>query len=116
MKNVSMKREDRLRQIMLAFAVRIQSGQSPEMTLADIARACELSVSGKLRDMVVELIIEGALDQRVEPMPGIVGKRFIYYPTAVFDARRGKKVEQPRTIVFRAKKNGKQAMWKEVVS
>jgi hypothetical protein len=116
MKIKALTRDDRKRQIMLAFAVNIQSGHDGRMTLADIARKLQLSVSTKLRDMVVELELEGLLDHVVEPMPGIVGKRFIYAPTAIFDSRTGKHKHTPHKIAIKGKSNGQQAMWDEVLS
>jgi len=116
MKTKALDRDDRKRQIMLAFAVNIQSGHDGRMTLADVARAVGLSVSTKLRDMIVELELEGLIDHVVEPMPGIVGKRFIYAPTEIFDARHGRKRAEPRIIAIKGKRNGQQAMWDEVLS
>jgi hypothetical protein len=82
MKQKALAREDRKRQILLAFAVQIQNGESGEMTVANIAKSLHLSASTKLRDMVMELVIEGALDFRDEPIPGIAKFRRIYSPNA----------------------------------
>lgn len=78
MKTKALAREDRKRQIMLAFAVEIQNGNTGEMTVADIARWLHLSASTKLRDMVLELVIDGSLDFRDEPIPGVAKFRRIY--------------------------------------
>lgn len=116
MKTKALSREDRKRQIMLAFAVNLQAGGDGRMTLNDIAKKVGLSTSTKLRDMVVELMIGGLLDVVVEPMPGIVGKRFIYFPTALFDDRNGKPKHQERHIKINTRRNGQLAMFDEVVS
>lgn len=80
MKNVQLPREDRKRQILIAFALNIQQGFSGEMTVADIARKLHLSPSTKLRDMVMELVIDGSLDFRDELIPGVAKFRRIYSP------------------------------------
>jgi hypothetical protein len=116
MKVKALDRASRLRQIMLAFAVNVQSGRGGEMTLTDIARAIDYSVSTKLRDMVRELEIVGVLTHRIEPMPGVVGKRYIYYPTASFDVRHGSPVKELHTIRINAKRNGQRALWNEVLT
>jgi len=82
MKKKALAREDRKRQILLAFAVEIQQGNTGEMTVADIARKLHLSASTKLRDMVMELVIEGTLDFRDETIPGIAKFRRIFSPDA----------------------------------
>lgn len=78
----ALAREDRKRQIMLAFAVEMNDGEEPEMTIANIARFMHLSPSQKLRDMVMELVIDGVLDFRDEPIPGIAKFRRLYSPNA----------------------------------
>jgi len=80
MKQKALAREDRKRQILLAFAVEIQQGNTGEMTVANIAKHLHLSASTKLRDMVMELVIEGTLDFRDEPIPGIAKFRRIFSP------------------------------------
>jgi len=75
-----MPREDRKRQIMIAFALELQEGSSGEMTIADIARKVGLAPSTKLREMVLEMVIDGVLDFRDEPIPGIAKFRRIYSP------------------------------------
>jgi len=82
MKQKALAREDRKRQILLAFAVEIQQGNTGEMTVANIAKHLHLSASTKLRDMVMELVIEGTLDFRDEPIPGVAKFRRIYSPDA----------------------------------
>jgi hypothetical protein len=82
MKKKALAREDRKRQILLAFAVEIQQGNSGEMTVANISKHMHLSASTKLRDMVMELVIVGALDFRDEPIPGIAKFRRIFSPDA----------------------------------
>lgn len=82
-KQKALARDDRKRQIMIAFAVEIQDGRSGEMTVADVARKLHLSASSKLRDMLLELVIEGVLDFRDEPIPGIAKFRRLYSPDAV---------------------------------
>lgn len=80
MKKKALSREDRKRQILLVFAIQIQNGGEGECTVADIARSMHLSPSTKLRDMVMELVIEGSLDFRDEPIPGIAKFRRLYSP------------------------------------
>jgi len=82
-KQKALPREDRKRQIMLCFSVNIQNGGNGEMTIADIARLMHLSASTKLRDMVLELVIDGVLDFRDEPIPGVAKFRRIYSPDEV---------------------------------
>lgn len=116
MKTKALSREDRKRQIVLAFAVNIQTGGEGRMTLADIARDMHLAPSTKLRDMVHELEIEGLLANATEPIPGVCQFRRIYYPTASFDSRTGKPKREVRTIKINARRSGQQAMWEEIVS
>jgi hypothetical protein len=78
MKTKALSRDDRKNQIMLAFAIEIQSDRTGEMTIADIAKKLHLTASTKLRDMVMELVIEGSLDFRDETIPGIAKYRRIY--------------------------------------
>lgn len=82
MKQKALDRADRKRQILIAFAVEIQDGNTGEMTVANIAKHLHLSASTKLRDMVMELVIEGTLDFRDEPIPGIAKFRRIFSPDA----------------------------------
>lgn len=116
MKTKALSRSDRKRQILLVFAVDIQTGGEGRMTLADIARDMHLAPSTKLRDMVTELEIEGLLANQTEPIPGVCKFRRIYMPTAHFDTRTGKPKHEPRTIKINARRNGQQAMWEEIVS
>lgn len=80
MKQKALAREDRLRQIMLCFMVDLQSGGDGRLTVAGIARRMHLAVSTKLRDMVMELVIDGQLDFTDEPIPGVAKFRRIYSP------------------------------------
>lgn len=80
MKQKALAREDRKRQILMVFAVNIQSGGSGEMTVAGIAQLMHLSASTKLRDMVYELVIDGTLEFRDETIPGVAKFRRIYFP------------------------------------
>lgn len=82
MRKKALRREDRKRQILLAFAVEIHNGNTGEMTVANIAKHMHLSASTKLRDMVMELVIDGSLDFRDEPIPGIAKFRRIFSPDA----------------------------------
>lgn len=116
MKTKALSRDERKRQIVLAFAVELQSGHDGRMTLHDIARKLQLSASGKLRDMVTELEIEGLLVSEKENMPGIVGFRRIYSPGTLFDRNKGKRKHEDRTITIKARKNGQQVLWNEVIS
>lgn len=116
MRNQAFKREEMLRIILLAFAVNVQNGHDGRMTLADIARAVNRAPSTKLRDMVTELISDNLLTYTVEPMPGVVGKRFIYHPTSDFRVETGKPKRAQRTVKFKARKNGQQVMWDEVIT
>jgi len=90
MRQKALSREDRKRQILLAFAVELQQGNTGEMTVANIAKHLHLSASTKLRDMVMELVIDGSLDFRDEPIPGIAKFRRIFSPDA-------KTFKRPRT-------------------
>lgn len=79
----ALPREDRKRQIVLAFAVLMQStpeGEPVFMTVATIARKLQLSPSTKLREMILEMVIEGELLFRDEPIPGIAKFRRLYFP------------------------------------
>lgn len=116
MRNQAFPRKDMLRMIMLAFATNIQSGHDGRMTLADIARAVNRAPSTKLRDMVTELISDNLITYTVEPMPGVVGKRFIYAPASDFDTTTRKAKLVHRTIKFKARKNGKTVLWDEVAT
>lgn len=78
MKTKALSREDRKRQILLVFAVEMNGGEIAEKTVNDIARKMHLSASGKLRDMVMELVIEGVLAFRDEAIPGVTKYRRIY--------------------------------------
>lgn len=80
MKTKALARDDRKRMIILAFAVEVQNGNSGEMTMAHVARKLRLSPSTKLREMILELVIDGQLDYRDEPIPGIAKFRRIYSP------------------------------------
>lgn len=115
-KKKALSRNDRKRQIMLAFAVNLQSGKDGRMTIADIARSIQLSASTKLRNMVTELVIEGLLVDEKEDIPGVAKFRRIYTPSALFDISRGKRKQETRTIQIKAKRNGQQVMWDEVLS
>jgi len=82
MKAKALDRVDRKRQIMLCFVMNLQSGGDGEMTVAGIAQLMHLSPSTKLRDMVMELVIDGSLDFRDEPIPGVAKFRRIYSPNS----------------------------------
>jgi hypothetical protein len=99
MKQKALAREDRKRQILLAFAVEVQNGNTGEMTIADIAKHLHLSVSSKLRDMVMELVIDGELDFRDEPIPGIAKFRRIYAPKFQRDKIPGSLTRQKRAPI-----------------
>lgn len=116
MKKKALSREDRKRQIMLAFAVDLQSHGDGRMTIADIARKMQLAPSTKLRDMVTELVIDGLLVDEKEVIPGVTKFRRIYSPSALFGPSNGKHKHEQRTIQMKAKKNGQMVMWNEVVS
>jgi len=116
MKTKALKREDRLRQILLVFAVDIQRGCEGRLTLADIARYMHLSPSSKLRDMVREIEIEGLIKSETEPIPGVCQFRRIYSPTDALDTKHGKPKPEPRAIQFKAIKHGQTLLWEEVIS
>lgn len=80
MKQKALDRKDRQYQIMQCFAAELMQGNSGEMTIADIARCMHLAVSTKLRIMVNELVADGMLDYRNEPIPGIAKFRRVYSP------------------------------------
>jgi len=111
-KQKALPRDDRKRQIMLAFAVEIQNGNDGEMTIADIARAMHLAPSTKLRNMVLELVIDGVLDYRDEPIPGVAQFRRIYSPDKnTFRAPRPRYIGEQRGIRI----NSKQGSFFEVM-
>jgi len=80
MKKKALAREDRLRQILQAFAIEIQEGRTGEMTVADVARKLHLSPSTKLRLMIEELVQDSQLISEKEDIPGIAKFRRIYRP------------------------------------
>ena len=80
MKKKALAREDRLRQILLCFAIELQEGRTGELTIADIARKMQLTASTKLRLMVEELVMQSQLISTKEPIPGIAKFRRIYRP------------------------------------
>jgi len=82
MKQKALSRSERKYQILQAFKLEILNGNSGEMTVANIAKHMHLAASTKLRDMVMELVIEGELDFRDEPIPGIAKFRRIFSPDA----------------------------------
>lgn len=82
MKTKALSREERKVQILQAFRLKIMNGENGDMTIADIARLMHLSASSKLRDMVMELVIDGTLDFTDQPIPGVAKYRRIYSPNA----------------------------------
>lgn len=80
MRQKALSRDERKQQIIATFHVKLMNGETGEMTTADIARMLHLSPSTKLRDMIYELVIEGTLLDRTEPMPGVAKYRRIFYP------------------------------------
>jgi hypothetical protein len=65
---------------MLCFAVDIQNGGNGEMTVADVARKMHLAPSTKLRIMLMDLVVDGVLDFRDEPIPGVAKFRRLFSP------------------------------------
>jgi len=113
MKTKALPRDDRKRQILIAFAVEIQNGHTGDMTVADVARKMHLAPSTKLRDMLLELVIDGVLDFRDEPIPGVAKFRRIYSPEAVsFHRPKAVYGKQGRTITI----NSRQMSFDEVIS
>ena len=80
MKTKALAREDRLRQILQAFAIELQEGRSGVMTVADVARKLHLTPSHKLRLMLEELVMDSQLISEKEDIPGIAKFRRIYRP------------------------------------
>ena len=80
MKKKALAREDRLRQIMLCFAIELHEGRSGEMTVADVARKLQLTASTKLRLMLEELVMDSQLISEKEDIPGVAKFRRIYRP------------------------------------
>lgn len=80
MKSKALARPDRLRQILLCFAVELQEGRTGELTVADIARKLHLAPSTKLRIMLEELVMDSQLISTKEPIPGVAKFRRIYRP------------------------------------
>lgn len=78
MKTKALSREDRKDQILICFACRAIDHDTDEMTVSDIAKLMHLTASTKLRDMVLELVVDGVLDFRDEPIPGVAKFRRIY--------------------------------------
>lgn len=80
MKTKALAREDRLRQILMVFAIELQEGRSGQLTVADIARKLHLSPSTKLRLMIEELVQDSQIISEKEDIPGIAKFRRIYRP------------------------------------
>ena len=111
-KTKALARDDRKRQILLTFAVEMNGGRDVELTIADIARKIHLSPSQKLRDMVMELVIDGALQFRDEAIPGIAKFRRLYFANPVTYKRPSSSLaSEPRKI----KVNSKQGSFFEVL-
>lgn len=108
-------REERKHMIMQAFVV-ANSRNVHELTLTDIAHANRVTASTKLRDMVTELVIEGVLFDRKEDIPGIAKFRRLYSLSPFTTEETAPPKPAQRTITFKARKNGQQALWTEVVS
>jgi len=116
MKTKALDKQDRFRQIMLAFAVNLQAGGTGELTAVDVARKIGLAPSKHVRDFINELYVEGLLLARKEPMSGAVGFRWVYYPSALFDAKNGRPKREIRTLRINSKKGGQMVMFEEVDS
>lgn len=71
-------RDDRMRMVLLAFMVKIQSGKGREMTVAEIAKCLHVSPSTHLRNIVKELEVRGLLENRREDYPGAAGFRVLW--------------------------------------
>ena len=108
-------REERQHMIIQAFLVAKTHGVD-ELTLTDIAHANRVTSSTKLRDMVTELVIEGALYDRKEDIPGIAKFRRLYSLSSFAAEETPPDKKAQRTITFKTRKNGQQALWTEVVS
>lgn len=111
-KTKALTRADRKDQIILCFAVELNGGKIVEKTVADIARLMHLAPSQKLRDMVMELVIDGVLDFRDETIPGVAKYRRLYALKEPNAKRNKQRVTHKRTV----KINSKQGSFFEVLS
>lgn len=116
MKTRALAKEDRKHQIMLAFAVNLQSGGDGRLSSVDIAHKIGLVPSEHVRKFINELVKEGLLTSTKEPMTGAVGHRFIYTPSALFDSRTGSQKHKPRTIQIKTTRKGQLALFTEVLT
>lgn len=100
----ALSRDERKRQILIAFALEVQQGNDAELTVADIARKLHLTPSTKLRDIVMELVIDGSLDFRDEAIPGIAKFRRLYSPNyGVFKKPKDEYGRQGRAVKINSK-------------
>lgn len=99
----NLTRDERKRQIQIAFALEVQHGNEPEMTVADIARKLHLTPSTFLRDIIMELVIDGSLDFRDQEIPGKCKFRRLYSPNyEVFKKPKAEYGRQGRAIKVNA--------------
>jgi len=100
----ALTRDERKRQILIAFALELQQGNEPEMTVADVARKLHLAPSTKLRDIIYELVIDGSLKYREESIPGVAKFRRLYSPNYnVFQKPKAEYGKQGRAIKVNSK-------------
>ena len=108
-------RDERKHMIMQAFLVASSRGVN-ELTITDVAHANHITASTKLRDMLTELVIEGVIYDKKDPIPGIAKFRFLYSLSPFTDDKDKASKKTQRTITFKTRKNGQQALWTEVIS
>lgn len=110
MRQRALSREERKLQILTAFTLDLQSGGEGEMTVYDIARALDLTPSTKLRRMVLELVGEGDLKRRDEPIggEGAIAFRSVFSLPEQSGFRVSPQTAKRRTITLRSRQRTEQ--------
>jgi hypothetical protein len=108
-------REERQHMIIQAFLV-AKTHDVTELTLTDIAHSLKITASTKLRDIVTEMVIAGEIIDRKENIPGIAKFRRLYTLASIHAQEIHEGEQKQRTVTFKARKNGQQALWTEVIS
>lgn len=98
-------RNERKELILLCFIVDIQRGGTGELTVADLAREMHVTPQTKLRMMVLELVDEGYLTVRKEPLTagGAVGFKAWYSLKEMAIRRIPYEKQQKRTVTINRK-------------
>lgn len=71
-------REERKRLIIHHFAESVRVGENPVMTCAEIARKMDIRPSTKLRDILLEMVLDNTLLMSQQEDAGIAGFRVLY--------------------------------------